>query len=183
MPGELECGDAWATAPHASGARIVVADGLGHGAEAAEAAREAVGVFHKRAADEPATILRFAHEALRSTRGAAVSVVDVDCDRGVITFAGIGNIAGAALIGSSRRNFVSHNGILGHAARTISAFTYPFDRNTLVVLNSDGLVTHWSLDAYPGIVGRDPSVIAAVLYRDFTRRRDDVTVVVARQAA
>jgi hypothetical protein len=46
---------------------------------------------------------------------------------------------------------------------------------------SDGLGTQWDLGAYPGLRGRHPSIIAAVLYRDFSRRRDDVTVVVARE--
>jgi len=50
----------------------------------------------------------------------------------------------------------------------------------MLVLHSDGLVSHWSLDAYPGLAARDPSLIAGILYRDFTRGRDDVTVVVAK---
>jgi hypothetical protein len=41
--------------------------------------------------------------------------------------------------------------------------------------SSDGLGTHWSLDAYPGLSGRHPTLIAAVLYRDFDRGRDDVS--------
>ena len=34
---------------------------------------------------------------------------------------------------------------------------------------------------YPGLAQRPPALIAGVLYRDFSRRRDDVTVVVARE--
>ena len=52
-----------------------------------------------------------------------------------------------------------------------------------MILNSDGLLTQWSLSAYPGIAVRDASLIAAVLYRDFNRGRDDATVVVAKTAA
>jgi hypothetical protein len=48
------------------------------------------------------------------------------------------------------------------------------------VLHSDGLLTQWSLDPYPGLSSRRPDVIAGVLYRDFRRVRDDATVVVAR---
>jgi hypothetical protein len=48
-------------------------------------------------------------------------------------------------------------------------------------MHSDGLATHWNLDQYPGLSGRHPSLIAGVLYRDFTRGRDDVTVVVAKK--
>jgi hypothetical protein len=46
---------------------------------------------------------------------------------------------------------------------------------------SDGLTTHWDLAGYPGLRARSAPVIAGVLYRDFSRRRDDVTVVVAKE--
>ena len=47
-----------------------------------------------------------------------------------------------------------------------------------MLLYSDGISTHWSLDAYEGLLSRDPSLIAGVVYRDHSRRRDDATVVV-----
>ena len=50
-------------------------------------------------------------------------------------------------------------------------------------MHSDGLTTHWTLERLPGLAARHPSLIAGVLYRDFKRGRDDVTVVVARGAA
>ena len=34
-----------------------------------------------------------------------------------------------------------------------------------MVMHSDGLATHWSLDKYPGLLSRHPSVIAGVLYQ------------------
>jgi hypothetical protein len=57
-------------------------------------------------------------------------------------------------------------------------FTYPWGPGAVVVLHSDGLQTRWRLEAYPGLARRHPSLIAGVLYRDFTRGRDDVTVLV-----
>jgi len=47
-------------------------------------------------------------------------------------------------------------------------------------MHSDGVSGRWNLDDYPGLISRDPSIVAAVLYRDFSRRRDDSIVVVAR---
>jgi anti-sigma regulatory factor (Ser/Thr protein kinase) len=181
-PGEGTCGDGWAMTRHASGAVIVLADGLGHGPEAAEAAQEAIRIFRKHTKEAPAAILRVAHDALRSTRGAAVAIADVDCDSGMVTFSGVGNIAGAVLA-ADRRNMVSQNGTLGHTVRTISEFTYAWVPDALVILNSDGLQSQWSLNSYPGIAARDPSLIAAILYRDFNRGRDDASVVVAKTAA
>ena len=77
---------------------------------------------------------------------------------------------------------VSHNGTAGHNARKVQAFDYPY-RHGLVVMASDGIVTGWSLARYPGIATMHPTLIAAVIYRDFARRRDDATVLVARGVA
>jgi hypothetical protein len=60
----------------------------------------------------------------------------------------------------------------------LQGFTYPLPKGSTVVLQSDGLGTHWNPADYPGLWVKDPSIIAGVLYRDFTRRRDDATVVV-----
>jgi hypothetical protein len=47
-------------------------------------------------------------------------------------------------------------------------------------MHSDGIATQWDLGRYPGLLARDPSLIAGVLYRDFLRGRDDATVVVLK---
>ena len=38
------------------------------------------------------------------------------------------------------------------------------------------------MDAYPSLIHHHPALIAGVLYRDFNRGRDDVTVLVYRVA-
>jgi len=78
---------------------------------------------------------------------------------------------------------VSVNGTLGHEARAFREYSYPWQHDAVFVMFSDGLGTHWTLDAYRGLLQRHPAIVAAVLYRDFSRQRDDVTVVVGREAA
>ena len=56
---------------------VLVADGLGHGLEAAEAAQEAVATFSSDAASRPGEILRYIHDALRKTRGAVAAVAEI----------------------------------------------------------------------------------------------------------
>jgi len=56
----------------------------------------------------------------------------------------------------------------------------PWPRNALLILHSDGIGTRWDLGAYPGLHLQPAVMIAAVLYRDFSRRRDDATVVVVK---
>ena len=177
-PGEDVCGDGWAVEVGRHHAAVMVADGLGHGLLAAEAAAAAVDVFARDPLDRPSMMLEEMHRALRPTRGAAVAVAAIEFERDVAVFAGVGNIAGAIIVDGVRRNMVSHNGTAGHAASRMQEYSYPMLGQSTLVLHSDGLSTNWNPADYPGLFTRDPSIVAGVLYRDFARRRDDVTVVV-----
>ncbi len=180
MHGEEVCGDAWCRKDDASGATFMVADGLGHGPLAAQAAHAATRIFYSSAAPLPSEMLPVMHNALRPTRGAAIGIAHVDAKAGQIIFAGVGNIAATLIDGNGVRRMVSNNGTIGHIARRMRDFTYPIMGETLIVLASDGLATSWDLNAYPGLVAHHPSLIAGVLWRDFNRGRDDVTVLVSR---
>ncbi len=174
--GETVCGDAWSADPNGSRIRLLIADGLGHGPDAGQAAQLAVRVFRENARLGPAECLRTMHAALRSTRGAAVAAVEIDLDRRTLRHSGVGNVAGAVLADGASRSLVSHNGTVGHEARHFQEFTCPFPAGAVLVMHSDGLASRWSLDPYPGLIARDPALLAGVLYRDFQRGRDDVTV-------
>jgi len=180
LAGEEVCGDAWGMLCDRDGASLVGADGLGHGPDAAKASAGAVEAL-QRPASTSSELLQLAHERLRGTRGAAVSVARVDYADMQLRFAGIGNVSGIVVDGDTRRTLVSHNGIVGHNMRKVQEFSADFGPGALCILHSDGIQTQWDLDAYPGLVARAPAVIAAVLMRDFIRRRDDAMVLVARR--
>jgi anti-sigma regulatory factor (Ser/Thr protein kinase) len=180
MPGEDVCGDGWAVFRDERRDLVLVTDGLGHGRDAAAASARAMEVFLAHGLEAPAEIVARIHEALRATRGAAVAVAELDRARRVIRYSGIGNVAGTVLNDGTTRSLVSHHGTLGHGVRKIAEFQYPWPETALLVLNSDGLVSGWTLSRYPGLERRHPVLVAAVLYRDFQRGRDDTTVVVAR---
>ena len=180
--GEVECGDAWAVQRRPESVVALVADGLGHGHYAAEAAGAAIDTLHAGASRDCVSALEAVHNGLRHTRGAAAAILEIDWPRQVVTFAGVGNVSGALVgHGGVRRQAVSHNGTLGHQVTHFRQYSYPWDRQGLLVMHSDGLVSHWSLDSYPGLRMRHPAVVAGVLYRDFNRGRDDVTIVVGRE--
>jgi|SRR5829696_700313 len=180
-PGEDVCGDQWAAEWLPGRSMIVVADGLGHGQGAAEASLEAVQTFRERVALTPAAIVEAIHAALRSTRGAAVAVAEIAPSQETVRFAGVGNISGVVLSTESSRHMVSHNGTAGHAVRKIQEFTYPWPAGALLILHSDGLVTHLRPERYPGLIKHHPDLIAATFYRDYARGHDDATVVVVRE--
>jgi len=178
LRGEQVCGDAVMCAATPAGRTMIVADGLGHGPEAARAAFETIRLFRQHQSRPLPELLEFIHAGLRSTRGVAVAVSRFALDGSKVTFGGIGNICGVTIGPSGLRRMVSLSGTAGHVARRIQVFDYPY--GGAVVMHSDGLGSHWSLDRYPGLQQAHPSLVAAVLYRDFTRGRDDVAVLVGR---
>jgi anti-sigma regulatory factor (Ser/Thr protein kinase) len=179
MVGQPVCGDAWAAQLGPHQASLLVADGLGHGVMASEASAAAVNVFERTPTQAPADLVGAMHDALRATRGAAVAVVNIDIGERLARFAGLGNISATIVTPDQKRvTLVSHNGTAGHIARRVQEFAYPLLRGAVVVLHSDGLTAHWDPADYPGLWMRDPALVAAVLYRDCNRRRDDSTVVV-----
>jgi hypothetical protein len=180
LRGEPICGDGWKVKTTADGVLLMVVDGLGHGTLAADAAREANRVLAVTDSASPADILRDCHNALRKTRGAAAAVAVMGRGHGNLLFAGLGNISAVIANRQGTRGLASHNGTVGHQMHRIQEFTMPWTDNSILIMHSDGLATRWDLDDYPGIWGKHPSLLAAVLYRDFARERDDVTVLVAK---
>jgi len=158
----------------------MVVDGLGHGSFAADAAREAERILSGGNQESVCGIVRDMHAALRKTRGAALAIAKIHFDKKLLTFAGVGNVSASIVSMGASRSIPSHNGTVGHQMSRVQEFTYPWNPDSILVMHSDGLGTHWTLEGYPGIWNKHPSVIAAILHRDFYRGRDDVTVLVAK---
>jgi anti-sigma regulatory factor (Ser/Thr protein kinase) len=180
---EDECGDAWAMASHRAGVSLMSIDGIGHGPEAAAAARAAVDALAARPALAPSAQIDACHRVLRETIGAAMAVAHIDFETHELRFAGIGNISACIVDGDSRKQMASHNGVVGHNMRKVQEFTHPCAPGALIILHSDGISDKWDLASYPGLSGCNPALIAAVLLRDFVRQRDDANVLVVRYMA
>jgi len=181
LPSETECGDAWRCACNDDQLLLMVADGLGHGPEAARASGDAVALVRPDSTFAPAAMMQLAHGALLGTRGAAVAVACLDGDANELRFAGIGNISVSLHGGDKARHLVSHNGIVGSNMRKVQEFTMPLTDDAMLIMHSDGLTTRWDLESYPGLSQRHPALIAAVLYRDHVRGRDDAGIVVVQR--
>lgn len=180
VEGEIVCGDAWSVSRAPDRSVYMMADGLGHGPAAAEAAQEAVRVFQAAPHLPPERILSDIHNALVKTRGAAVSVAEILHKKAVLNYAGAGNIAAAISSGGKTKNLVSMNGTVGHTVAKFQQFSYPWENDPLFIMHSDGIATRWSVEQYPGLGTRHPALLAGVLFRDFLRKRDDATVLVSR---
>lgn len=184
--GEQVSGDGWAAAESNDRTVLMAADGLGHGVLAADAARAAEKVFRERSFLGPKDLLKYIHDSIRHTRGAAVAIAEVIHAKNMLKYSGLGNITGLLHTAEKSRNMVSMNGTAGGEARKMQEFSYPFapaenSGPPLIIMHSDGIATISALDRYPGIENRHPALIAGIVYRDFRRGRDDASVLVAKK--
>ena len=176
---ETVCGDSWCVEDRDASLRLMVADGLGHGPLAAEASLAAGRVFAESGSADAQDYMARAHSALRSTRGAAISVARGSVAERRVEFAGVGNVSGAIVGAQAHVAMVTHGGTVGASLPRVQVFEYEWPEQALIVLHSDGIRTRWSLRDYPGIHARHPALVAAAIYKDFRRDNDDVTVLVA----
>lgn len=188
-PGETVSGDAWALRRDRDRDQdqdrwsLAVADGLGHGVDAAAAADKLMALLARAEPGHlasPAAFLERSHDSLRSTRGAASAALSLTPD-GPLRFAGAGNISGRLISGVSDRTLLSQHGTLGLQIRRLQDVVYDWPPHAVLVLHSDGIVSRWSLEETPGLLQADPAVIAGWILRDHLRGKDDATVVVVRR--
>ena len=182
-PGEDIPGDSWTAAHSGTRTAILVADGLGHGPDAAAAARTATRLVAANASRTPSELLQTAHDALRETRGAACAVAILDTAADELVFAGIGNIFAQIVHGDGTTiGLPSHYGTIGGDLRKVHEQRAPFAHSDGLILATDGVRPKWQWSSYPMLWRHDPALVAGVVYRDFAAGRDDATVVVARAA-
>jgi anti-sigma regulatory factor (Ser/Thr protein kinase) len=180
--GERECGDNWGWRVIDDRTVVMIADGLGHGPDAAKASRTAISVLESASDLAPAALLERMHLALQPTRGAAIAIASIDANANQLRFAGVGNISALIVQPTTTQHLVSHNGTAGHNVRKIHEFMYDWSTNTTLIMHSDGITTQWRMNTYPGLARRHPALLAATLLRDESRGRDDACVLVARNA-
>jgi anti-sigma regulatory factor (Ser/Thr protein kinase) len=181
LTGEPVSGDTYALREIDGRRQVMVCDGLGHGRLAHAAGREAMRAFHAAAALPPAALVEVLHRALSHTRGAALAVAEMDLDRSVLHYSGLGNISGRILgLDGTRRGLVSLPGIAGHQRRQIREYDYPLTSGSVLLMHSDGVVDRWNPYDCSGLLHHSPQVIAGTVLRDAGTRRDDAGVLVAR---
>lgn len=168
------CGDAFVILP-GDELTIAVADGLGHGPAAAEAARAFCAFVAAHCREDITVILRTAVRALAGTRGAVAALLRIDERAERMKFAGVGNIELRAL---SRQPIhpVSVPGFLGdRPLRKVTCFDYPLCAGDLLVVHSDGVHPHFELERYGALPAQG---IAEAIVANHNRDHDDATCVV-----
>ncbi len=90
------------------------------------------------------------------------------------------NISAQLVLKQKSHHLASRDGIMGLNSIQSQEILYPWEPDALLIMHSDGLIPRWFLNDYPALAGRHSSLIAGVLYRDFNRNNDDVTVLVEK---
>lgn len=181
MPGEIESGDRFVVKMDGARTTIAVIDGMGHGPEAACAAKAAALVIGMHAFDPPAEILRRCHERLRRLRGAALTLIQHDGAAGKIDWAGAGNVI-ASLFHRDRWGRLHRSDLLVRAG-AVGMSLPPTRLMSMAVTSGDCLVV--ATDGLkPGFLDRvrvvlPPQPFADRLLSDHQRDNDDALVLVA----
>ena len=181
-PGESACGDGWRVRDDGRTMTAVLVDGSGHGEAAEAAAASALRVVDESPLLPPLDLLEQMRRRIAQTRGAAVAIVRIDRDTGLLRFAGMGNIVVRVHEPGAEHSvqLVSSPGIVGHRAQrhrpveTLRQWT----TETMVIMNTDGISQRWSLDDWPGVRAADPLLLGALILWQANRLRDDAGVLV-----
>jgi anti-sigma regulatory factor (Ser/Thr protein kinase) len=161
--------------------RIFFGDGLGHGEHAKEAIDRAKDFFFQSSDDSPVDILKGMHEHVRKTRGLVTVVAILDREKNEWRLCGVGNILVRMYNGIEYRNLMPYNGTVGlNIATSMKDTVIPLEKNQHLVMCSDGIRTRWEIAKYPSIFKYDSLILAACIYKDFTRGNDDSSIFIAK---
>jgi phosphoserine phosphatase RsbX len=175
---EAESGDRALITPRRDGTLVAVVDGLGHGPEAALAARVAIETLEAEADADLDDLVRACHRALRQTRGAVLSAA-IARDDGRLTWTGVGNVEAVVVRQAPSGKAVHEHalirgGVMGvelPSVRPSETVLAPGDR---VVFATDGISGSFLDDLGNGA----PQELAEEILHRHAIPRDDALVVV-----
>ena len=182
LGGEPESGDLHLVQPFRDGLLVAVADGLGHGPEAAHAARTAMAVLVAAPGESPLRLVEQCHRALARTRGVVLSLASFDARLSTMTWLGVGNVEGALMRpgdrGYRKRDTVElRGGILGHRLPPLRASTVELLSGDVLLLATDGIRFGFVEALKPGLAPQD---IAQDILSRYGKTTDDALVLVGR---
>lgn len=184
LSSEDACGDQ-PVAIDVSGNAVLfgVLDGLGHGSQAARAAACGLEVLRRDPTKPLGVLVQACHRAMVETRGVAMTLARIDFEAGLLTWAGIGNVAAHLLAkaptGVAPRSSASlGGGIVGYRLpETIHVQTTSIRPGDLLVLTTDGVNEDYvdSVD-----FAASAGVIAERILSRHGKGTDDALVLTAR---
>jgi len=181
LTGELECGDAYVVRAGPSSALLAVADGIGHGPEAAAAAQAAIDVLSSHATAPLEWLMDRCHLAVRELRGLTMGIARIETGESSITWLGVGNVQGVLLhaagsTAETRESLSVGSGLVGYRLTRLMPVTRPFRRGDLLIMATDGLTKDFGEGAITRSRAQD---IADRVMERYATGRDDALVLAA----
>ena len=176
--GQPVSGDAYEIIESDGAVLVALADGLGSGPLAAQAAQSAMAVVRSNAQASLPDLLHLCHRALLGTRGVVMALLRIAPMWGRVSFAGVGNIECTTVTASGFKPLAAY-GIVGRRLPNPRPFEGVYTPGDLFALSTDGISTKFSWNGLPSL-DKDPQALADIIARRFARLDDDVTVVVIR---
>jgi len=177
-----ESGDRHLVKPLAQRTLLAVADGLGHGHEAALAAKTAMAVLEAHADLPVDALLRLCHDLLRPTRGATLSLASFSAIDDTMTWLGVGSVDGVLLRagaspGTSAQRLLSRSGVVGHHLPALGPVVVRIAPGDTLIMVTDGI--H---DSFAETLGRSDETAATAqrILGAHATGHDDALVLVAR---
>ena len=182
LAGQRESGDLHLVRPLEGGVCVAVVDGLGHGEEAAAAAKAAVATVERFAHEPPLSVVQRCHEALIGSRGVVMSIATFDAAHGTMTWLGVGNVEGVLQHAdwserSARVSLVTRGGIVGGELPAVQAAIVPVTPGDTLVFATDGVRQEFVADIS---LREPPQRLADQILARFGKGTDDALVLVAR---
>jgi negative regulator of sigma-B (phosphoserine phosphatase) len=180
--GEPACGDLAVVIVLPDGALVAGIDGVGHGAEAARAAHVAAAVVRKATGHDLVGLMGRCHEALRGTRGAAISLAFVSTRGQGMTWLGVGNVEGRVLSGDPaatrpKGSLALRSGLPGHELPHVRPSTLDVRAGDVVLMATDGI--HRNFADSPETSGSAQAISERIMAAHW-RPSDDAMVVAVR---
>jgi phosphoserine phosphatase RsbX len=182
LPGETESGDLHLVTPLPTSVLIAVVDGLGHGPEAAFAARTATASLRERPQDEIVDLMRRCHASLRITRGVVMSIASIDAKTNQMTWLGVGNVDATLFRANpdakpARESLPHHGGVVGFQMPSLRITRLSIARGDTLVFATDGISSRFHADSP---LGWHPQDAADNMLKRYGKDTDDALVLVAR---
>ncbi len=182
LEGQTVCGDRHLLKPFAGGVLTAVVDGIGHGVEAAAAAQVAIATLEAHAHEPAITLLQRCHQALRPTRGAAISLASFNTTYGTMTWLGVGNVEGVLLRADkhatpAQESIMLFAGVAGHQIPSLRAVVTPVSPGDLLIFFTDGVRRDFLSEL---ISAQTPQRAAEHICAKHSKGTDDSLVLVAR---
>jgi serine phosphatase RsbU (regulator of sigma subunit) len=161
---------------------LAVIDGIGHGQEAANAAKAAIAVLKGGIGEPVISLATMCHEKLKATRGVVMSLAAVDTRHRMMTWLGVGNVQGLLLRGGCKQGspqevLLLRGGVLGSQMPALQAAVLPVCAGDTLVFATDGIRSEFSekLSALEA-----PQRAADRILQRYCSGSDDALVLVAR---